>query len=197
MPGEKPSPSQHFDREWRKHTHWGSHSNMITHRQRPISVGACLHAPPPGLVTEKLHGQKTVLGCWGAGGPGCVPLGTRGRLSDAPPTTVSGLKDLGTRPTSFTCRGPGLESANTGGKKEQQGMALLAGGPKSPFWGWDQLSVEAAYKTKYSEERRSRLRSTAFTRAPTSTTDRLLGHGGEGTEQGLAKREAFSTRESN
>lgn len=56
-------------------------------------------------------------------------------------------QDLGTRPTSFTCRGPGLESARTGGKKEQQGMALLDGGPKSPFWGWDQLSMEAAYKT--------------------------------------------------
>lgn len=64
VPGQNPSPSQNPNREWRKHTHCGSHSNTITHRQRPISGGACLCAPPPGLVMKKTHGQKQ---CWGLG----------------------------------------------------------------------------------------------------------------------------------
>lgn len=51
--GEKPSKAKDFNRERRKHTHWGSHSNIIMHRQQPISVGACLSSPPPQLVTAQ------------------------------------------------------------------------------------------------------------------------------------------------
>lgn len=77
--GEKPNKAKDFNREWRKHTHWGSHSNIIMHRQQPISVGACLSSLPPQLVTEWMHssvrsgvgwGQKRVLewkkGSWGS-----------------------------------------------------------------------------------------------------------------------------------
>lgn len=64
--GEKPSQAKDFNRERRKHTHWGSHSNIITHRQQPISVGACLSSPPPWLVTEWMHctGRSSGVG-WG------------------------------------------------------------------------------------------------------------------------------------
>lgn len=65
MLGEKPSQAKDFNRELRKHTHWGSHSNIITHRQQPISVGACLSSPPPWLVTEWRHGSGSSGVGWG------------------------------------------------------------------------------------------------------------------------------------
>lgn len=83
--GEKPSQAKDFNRERRKHTHWGSHSNIITHRQQPISVGACLSSPPPWLVTEWMH--CTGRSSWGGVGGKCWTESQEAGelLSDVPP----------------------------------------------------------------------------------------------------------------